>query len=99
MKPEARGQETDEQFIARIVAMRQAKLEAKKPKLTVTVSPKVAEAVKANPESVKVAVKGPDETVLVERFGPRKSSRCWRSMGRADQSSFVRSIARQGRLG
>jgi thioredoxin-like negative regulator of GroEL len=78
MKPEERRQETDEEFLARLALRRKeklearnaawkAKLEAAKPKVTLDVSPKVVEAMRANPESVKIAVKAADETVLVER--------------------------------
>jgi hypothetical protein len=70
MTPEERSAETDEQFIARLAARRKAREEAKKPKLTLTVSPKVAEAVKADPESVKVAVRAAEDVVVIERARP-----------------------------
>jgi hypothetical protein len=72
MKPEERRQETDEEFLARLAARRAKRLEDAKPKLTLNVSPRIAEAVKADPDSVKVAVKSTDETVVVERARPRE---------------------------
>lgn len=67
-------EETDEEFLARLAANRArrkaAKLaaeEAAKPKLEVTVSPKLAEAVKANPDTLRVSAKAADETMFVER--------------------------------
>jgi hypothetical protein len=76
MQPNER-EETDEEFLARL-AERRAKLkaeqlaaeEAAKPKLTLAVSPKVAEAVKADPAGVRIAVNAADETVVVERARP-----------------------------
>lgn len=67
-------EETDEEFLARLAARRARKKaerlaaeEAAKPKLEVTVSPRLAEAVKAHPESLRVSAKAADETVFVER--------------------------------
>jgi hypothetical protein len=44
--------------------------EAAKPKIEVVVSPKLAEAVKAHPESLRVSAKAVDETMVVERARP-----------------------------
>jgi isopentenyl diphosphate isomerase/L-lactate dehydrogenase-like FMN-dependent dehydrogenase len=75
---ETRNRETDEEFLARLArrrAERKAKAaaaeEAAKPKIVATVSPKMAEAIKANPESLRVSAKGADETVVVDR--PRRT--------------------------
>jgi hypothetical protein len=69
--------ESDEEFLARLAARRAKKRaeklaaeEAAKPKLTMTVSPKVVEAVKADPAGVRIAVKAADETMVVERVRP-----------------------------
>jgi hypothetical protein len=72
MKPEEKRQETDEEFLARLAVRRAKRLEDAKPKLTLNVSPRIVEAVKADPDSVKVAVKSTDETVVVERARPRE---------------------------
>jgi hypothetical protein len=65
-------EETDEEFLARLAVLRAkrkaAKLaaeEAAKPKLEVVVTPKLAEAVKANPGSLRLSTKAVDETVLI----------------------------------
>ena len=58
-------EETDEEFLARLAAMRAkrkaeaaAAAEAAKPKLQVVVTPKLAEAVKANPGSLRLSANG-----------------------------------------
>jgi isopentenyl diphosphate isomerase/L-lactate dehydrogenase-like FMN-dependent dehydrogenase len=76
MQPNER-EETDEEFLARLAANRArrkavaaAAEEAKKPKLELAVSPKLAEAVKAHPDSLRVSAKAADDTVIVERARP-----------------------------
>jgi hypothetical protein len=68
--------ESDEEFLARHAARRAKKRaeqlaaeEAAKPKLTLTVSPRIAEAVATNPGSVRVSAKA-DEALLMERARP-----------------------------
>ena len=67
-------EETDEEFLARLAAMRAkrkvkaaAAAEAAKPRLEIPVTPKLAEAVKANPGSLRLSAKAQDETVVIER--------------------------------
>jgi hypothetical protein len=65
-------EETDEEFLARLAARRakrKAEAEAARPKLQVTVTPKLVEAAKANPASVQVRVSAnaPDGTTVIER--------------------------------
>jgi hypothetical protein len=55
---------------ARKAAAKAAAEEAAKPKLEVVVTPKLAEAVKANPGSLRLSVKAADETVVIERARP-----------------------------
>jgi hypothetical protein len=57
--------------LAVIRAEKKAAAEAAKPKVVATVSPKMAEAIKANPGSLRVSAKGADETVVVDR--PRRT--------------------------
>jgi hypothetical protein len=57
--------------LAVIRAEKKAAAEAAKPKVVATVSPKMAEAIKANPTSLRVSAKGADETVVVDR--PRRT--------------------------
>jgi hypothetical protein len=52
-------------------ARKKAAAEAAKPKAVVTVSEKMAEAIKANPESLRLSAKGADETTVVDR--PRRT--------------------------
>src|ERR1700722_14341213 len=54
-------------FQARRNAAKAAAAEAAKPKLEVVVTPKLAEAVKANPGSLRLSAKAADETVVIER--------------------------------
>lgn len=67
-------EETDEEFLARLRANRakrkaaaEAAAEAAKPTPEARVSPKLAEAVKANPSSLRLSAKAADDTVVVER--------------------------------
>ena len=67
-------EETDEEFLARLAAMRakrkaaaEAAAEAAKPKLQVVVTPKLAEAVKANPGSLRLSATAADQTTVIER--------------------------------
>ncbi len=67
-------EETDEEFLARLRAMREkrraaqaAAAEAAMPKLATRVSPKLAEAVQANPGSLRLSAKAADDTVIVDR--------------------------------
>jgi hypothetical protein len=53
MKAEERREETDEEFLARLAARRAKRLEDAKPKLTLNVSPRIAEAVKAEPRKAR----------------------------------------------
>jgi len=74
MKRNEQREETDAEFLARLAAIRarkKAAAEAAKPKLQVTVTPKMAEAVKANPESLRVSAKAEDDTVVIDR--PRRT--------------------------
>ena len=78
MKRSEQREETDAEFLARLRAIRErrkaaqaAAVEAAKPKLQVTVTPKMAEAVKANPESLRVSAKADDDTVVIDR--PRRT--------------------------
>jgi hypothetical protein len=69
------GWETAEQFLARLAAnraKRKAAAEAAKPRIVATVSPKVAEAIKHDPESLRVSVSanGADGAVAFDR--PRR---------------------------
>jgi hypothetical protein len=71
------NEESDEQFLARLVerqarrkAEAAAREEAAKPRVVATVPPKMAEAIKANPTSLRLSVKGDDEVVVVDR--PRR---------------------------
>jgi hypothetical protein len=57
--------------LAVIRAEKKAAAEAAKPKVVATVSPKMAEAIKANPGTLRVSAKGADETVVVDR--PRRT--------------------------
>ena len=70
-------EETDEEFLARLAAMRAkrkaaaaAAAEAAKPRLQIPVTPKLAEAVKANPGSLRLSAKAVDDTTVVERARP-----------------------------
>jgi hypothetical protein len=72
MQPNER-EETDEEFLARLAVLRAKKKaeklaaeEAAKPQLTLKVSPQIAEAVKADPRSVRVAARV-EETSLIQR--------------------------------
>jgi hypothetical protein len=78
MQPNEQREETDEEFLARLRAMRAkrkaaeaAAAEAAKPRLEIPVTPKLAEAVKANPDSLRLSAKAADESVVVER--PRRT--------------------------
>lgn len=76
---QTRREETDEEFLARLRAKRAARkaaaeaAEAAKPKPAVVavVSEKMAEAVRANPASVRLSAKAADDTVVVDR--PRRT--------------------------
>jgi hypothetical protein len=75
---ETRTEETDEEFLARLRVNRAkrkaaagAAAEAAKPRVIATVSPKMAEAIKANAGSLRVSAKGADDTVVVDR--PRRT--------------------------
>jgi hypothetical protein len=57
--------------LAAIRARKKAAEEAAKPKVVATVSPKMAEAIKANPTSVRISARAADETVVVDR--PRRT--------------------------
>jgi hypothetical protein len=63
--------ETDEEFLARLDAIRTKAEEAAKPKIVATVSPKMAEAIKHDPGSLRLSAKGADETTVVDR--PRRT--------------------------
>jgi hypothetical protein len=70
--------ETDEEFLTRVRAERAkrkadaaAAAEAAKPKLIATIPPKIADAIKANPTSLRLSVRAEDETVVVDR--PRRT--------------------------
>ena len=72
-------EETDEEFLARLAAMRAkrkaaaaAAAEAAKPKLQVVVTPKLAEAVKANPGSLRLSATAADQTTVIERARVRE---------------------------
>jgi hypothetical protein len=56
---------------ARKKAKEAAAAEAAKPKIVAAVSEKMAEAIKANPTSVRISAKGADQTTVVDR--PRKT--------------------------
>jgi hypothetical protein len=70
--------EPDDVFLARIDAIR-AKAEAKeaaaaeaaKPKLMVSIPPPMAEAIKANPTTLRVSARATDEVTVVDR--PRRT--------------------------
>jgi hypothetical protein len=57
--------------LAAIRARKKAAEEAAKPKVVATVSLKMAEAIKANPTSVRISARAADETVVVDR--PRRT--------------------------
>jgi hypothetical protein len=72
------GLEPKEVILARLAAIRarkaaeeEARAEAAKPKIVATVSPKMAEAIKANPSSLRVSAKGAEEVTVVDR--PRRT--------------------------
>jgi hypothetical protein len=72
------NEESDEEFLARLARRRaerkaaaEAPAEAAKPKVVATIPPKMAEAIKANPTSLRLSVKGDDEVVVVDR--PRRT--------------------------
>jgi hypothetical protein len=72
------GLEPKEVILARLAAIRARKAaeaaaaaEAAKPKLVASLSEKMAEAIKANPTSLRLSAKAEDETVVVDR--PRRS--------------------------
>lgn len=62
---------TDEEFLAMRRARRAARAEAAKPKLEVAVSPKIVEAVKANPTSLRISARAADGTTVIDR--PRQT--------------------------
>lgn len=69
-------EETDAEFLARLAATRArraAERAAAKPKppIVAVVSEKMAEAVKANPEGVRLSVKAADDIVVIDR--PRRT--------------------------
>jgi hypothetical protein len=57
--------------LAAIRARKKAAEEAAKPKVVTTVSPKMAEAIKANPGSLRLSAKAEDKTTVVDR--PRRT--------------------------
>jgi hypothetical protein len=70
-EPQTLNGETDEQFLARLAARRAkrkaeaaAAAEAAKPKIVATVSEKMAAAIKANPESLRLNAKDADGPVI-----------------------------------
>ena len=76
MRGNEQREETDSEFLARLAAMRAkraAEREAAKPKpaIVAVVSEKMAEAVRANPQSVRLSARAADDTVVVDR--PRRT--------------------------
>jgi hypothetical protein len=57
--------------LAAIRARKKAAEEAEKPKVVATVSPKMAEAIKHDPGSVRISARAADETTVVDR--PRRT--------------------------
>jgi hypothetical protein len=57
--------------LAAIRARKKAAEEAEKPKVVATVSPKMAEAIKHDPGSVRISARAADDTVVVDR--PRRT--------------------------
>jgi hypothetical protein len=75
---ETRTEETDKEFLARLARRRaerkaaaEAAAEAAKPRVIATVSPKMAEAIKANPASLRLNAKDADDTPVIDR--PRRT--------------------------
>ncbi len=69
-------EETEEEFMAKLAATRARRAAARaaakpKPAIMAVVSEKMAEAVRANPESVRLSAKAADDTVVVDR--PRRT--------------------------
>jgi hypothetical protein len=70
--------EPEDVFLARLAEIRRqceardkAAEEAAKPKIVASVSPKMADAIKANPTGLRLSIKDADEVVVVDR--PRKT--------------------------
>jgi hypothetical protein len=70
--------EPEDVFLARLAEIRKrrkareaAAAEAAKPKIVATVSPKMAEAIKAHPESLRLSVNVADEPAVIDR--PRRT--------------------------
>jgi hypothetical protein len=63
--------ETDEEFLARLEKIRAKVEEEAKPKIVATVSPKMAEAIKANPGSLRLNAKDADDRPVIDR--PRRT--------------------------
>jgi hypothetical protein len=57
--------------LAVIRAEKKAAAEAAKPKIVATVSPKIAEAIKHDPTSLRISARAADDTVVVDR--PRRT--------------------------
>jgi hypothetical protein len=68
---EAEELEPEDVFLARLEKIRAKAEEDAKPKIVASVSAKMAEAIKANPETFRVSARGADETVVVDR--PRRT--------------------------
>jgi hypothetical protein len=79
--------------LAAIRARKKAAEEAAKPKVVTTVSPKMAEAIKANPGSLRLSAKAEDKTTVVDR--PRRTEVMEVvETAKADRLGFGVSIAR-----
>jgi hypothetical protein len=65
------GLEPEEEFLARLDAIRAKAEEAAKPKIIASVSPKMAEAIKANPGSLRLNAKDADDGPVIDR--PRRT--------------------------
>jgi hypothetical protein len=68
------GNEASDPWKARLAVIRaekKAAAEAAKPKVMATVSPKMVEAIKHDPTSLRLSARGADDTVVVDR--PRRT--------------------------
>jgi hypothetical protein len=68
---EATELELDDVFLARLEEIRARADEAAKPKIVASVSQKMAEAIKANPASLRLNAKDADDTPVIDR--PRRT--------------------------
>jgi hypothetical protein len=68
---EATELEPDDVFLARLEEIRARADEAAKPKIVASVSQKMAEAIKANPGSLRLNAKDADDTPVIDR--PRRT--------------------------